>query len=166
MVEEVGFVADQQGMLFLVLVQTHDGFGDLPYQITAAASRFEVQFTRQLPQKIRARSETPVQVEDLVQAGVEGSGEGAGGGGFSGSDFAGQQTGGVMIHEELQSGVDLIPGLRREQLLAIRVITERRFLKTEESFPHNSSSLLVPVWPSVLLQQFYEVDAGGFWSRG
>jgi hypothetical protein len=41
-----------------------------------------------------------------------------------------------MIHKELQSGVDLIPGLRSKQLLGIWVIAERRFLKTEEVFPH------------------------------
>jgi hypothetical protein len=42
------FVADQQGMLLLGLVQTHHGFGDLAHQIAAQTSRRQVQFQSDL----------------------------------------------------------------------------------------------------------------------
>src|SRR2546429_9222722 len=87
MAEQVSFVADQEGMLFLALVQADDGFGDLAHQVATAVSRFEIQFTGQLAQQVQGGSGSPVQVEDLEQTGVEGSDEGAGGGGLAGSDF-------------------------------------------------------------------------------
>ena len=77
-----------------------------------------------------------MQVQDLIEIGIEGGGEGAGGGGLAGADFAGEQTGAVMIDQKLQPRLDLIPGLRREQLLGIGAVAEGRFLETEESFHH------------------------------
>src|SRR5215469_12966457 len=105
-------------------------------------SWFEIQFAGQLAQQVQGGSGSPVQVEDLEQTGVQGGDEGASSGGLAGSHFTGQQADGVMLHEELQSGVDLIPTLGSKQLLVIGVITERRFLKAEEIFPHTSSSAL------------------------
>jgi hypothetical protein len=74
-----------------------------------------------------------VQIEDLIQVGIECGGEGAGRGGLAGADFAGEQAGAVMIDQKLEARLDLGPGLRSEQLLGIGVVAERRFLETEES---------------------------------
>src|SRR5919109_794360 len=136
MAQQVGLVTDEDRMLLLALIQTHDGLGDLTDQIPAATRRLEVQFARQLPQQIQAGAGGPVQVEDLVQTGIERAAEGAGGSGFSGSHFSGQQTRSVVIDQKLQSRLDLSPSLRGEQLLGIRTVRKRRFLKTEEGFPH------------------------------
>ena len=95
-------------------------------------------------------------IQDLVEVGIESRGEGAGGGGLAGADFAGEQTGAVVIGEKLESCVGLRVGLRREQLFAIGMVAERRFLETEESFHHkryssscflrlSSSTKLMPV---------------------
>ena len=46
--QQVGFIADQNGMLFFALVQTHDGLGDLAHQVTAKVRRLQVQFERDL----------------------------------------------------------------------------------------------------------------------
>ena len=86
-----------------------------------------------------------MQIQDLVEVGIESGGEGAGGGGLAGADFAGEQTGAVMIGQKLEPRLDLGAGLRSEQLLAIGMVAERRFLETEESFHHerySSSSFL------------------------
>ena len=49
-------------------------------------------------------------------------------------DFPGEQANAVMIGQELQPRLGLIPGLRTEQLFGIGAIAERGFLKAEESF--------------------------------
>ena len=81
-----------------------------------------------------------MQIEDLIEVGIEAGGEGAGGGGLAGADFAGEQTGAVMLDQKLEPRLDLVPGLRREQLLGIGAVAERRFLETEESFHHDGYS--------------------------
>jgi len=48
--QQMGFIANQNGMLFFALVQTHDGVGDLTDQIPAAARWLQVQFARHLSQ--------------------------------------------------------------------------------------------------------------------
>ena len=90
--------------------------------------------------------------------GLSPGGEGAGGGGLAGADFAGEQTGAVMIGQKLESRLDLSPGLRSEQLFGIGAVAERRFLETEESFHHGDYSFVV-LFP---LEQFDKVDAGRF----
>jgi len=74
---------------------------------------------------------------------------------FTGADFPGEQANAVMIGQELQPRLGLIPGLRTEQLFGIGAIAERGFLKAEESFYHggysfscfclSSSTKLMPV---------------------
>ena len=54
--QQVGFVADQNGMLLLALVQTHDGFGDLAHQVAAEVRRFQIQFQRNLAQQVQRRA--------------------------------------------------------------------------------------------------------------
>ena len=81
-----------------------------------------------------------MQIQDLVEVGIESGGEGAGGGGLAGADFAGEQTGAVMLDQKLEPRLDLSAGLRREQLFAIGMVAERRFLETEESFHHERYS--------------------------
>ena len=41
--QQMRFVADENRMLLLALVQVHDGCGDLPHQVAAEVCRFEVQ---------------------------------------------------------------------------------------------------------------------------
>src|SRR4029077_17397862 len=101
MAQELGVIGDEDGVLLFALVQTHDGFGDLADQISAIVRWFEIQLQRELPQQIQGGARSPVQVEDLVEAGVESGGEGAGRGGLTGTDFSGQQTSSVMIDEKL-----------------------------------------------------------------
>src|SRR5207247_10684570 len=78
--------------------------------------------------------------DDLLQVGIEPGGEGAGGGTRAGADFAGEQTGAVMLDQKLEPCLDLGPGLRSEQLFGIGVVAERGFLETEESFHHGDYS--------------------------
>ena len=61
-------------------------------------------------------------------------GEAASDGRFTGADFPGEQANAVMIGQELQPRLGLIPGLRTEQLFGIGAMAERGFLRAEESF--------------------------------
>ena len=139
MAQQLGLVADENGMLLLALVETHDGVGDLAHQVAAVVRRFQIQFQGQLAEQIQSRSGGPVQIEDLIEIGIEAGGEGAGGGGLAGADFAGQQAGAVMIDQKLEPRLDLIPGLGSKQLLGIGAVAERRFLETEEGFHHGAT---------------------------
>src|ERR1035438_2780601 len=126
--------------VLLTLVETHDGVGDLAHQVAAVVRRLQVQFQGQLTEQIQSRPGAPVQIEDFIQVGIESGGEAAGGGTLAGADFDGEQTGAVMLDQELEPRLDLGPGLRSEQLLGIGVVAERRFLETEESFHHGDYS--------------------------
>jgi hypothetical protein len=74
---------------------------------------------------------------------MEGGGKGARGCRFTGADLAGQQTGAMMIDEELKTGVDLIPGLGSEQLPGVGMIAKGSFFETEEGLYHGGSSRLL-----------------------
>src|SRR5208283_4587452 len=128
-------------MLFFALVEAHDGLRDLAHQVAAVVGRFQIQLQGQLAQQIQGGSRGPMQVQDLVQAGVQPGGKAAGGGGLAGADFAGQQAGGVVINQELKRGLDLLPGWRSEQLFRVGAVTEGSFLKTKKGFPHRGYSL-------------------------
>ena len=154
--QQLGFVADEHGVLLFALVEIHDGGGDLAHQVAAEVRRLEVEFQGQLAKEIQSGAGSPVYIQDLVEAGIESRGEGAGGGGLAGADFAGEQAGAVVIGQKLESCLGLRVGLRREQLFAIGMVAERRFLETEESFHHerysfssflrlSSSTKLMPV---------------------
>ena len=80
-----------------------------------------------------------MQIEDLIQVGIEPGGEGAGGGGLAGAHFAGEQTGAVMLDQELEPRLDLSPGLGSEQLFGIGAVAEGSFLETEECFHHGAT---------------------------
>ncbi len=54
--QQVGFIADQNGMLLLALVQTHDGIGDLAHQVAAEVRRFQVQFQGDLAKQVQRRA--------------------------------------------------------------------------------------------------------------
>src|SRR2546426_8501666 len=140
MAQQLSFVADENGVLLLALIETHDGIGDLAHQVAAVVRRFQVQFQSQLAEQIQGRPGAPVQIEDFIQVGIESGGEGAGGGGLAGADFPGEQAGAVMLDQKLEPRLDLGPGLRSEQLLGIGTVAERRFLETEECFHHKSYS--------------------------
>src|SRR6202051_889123 len=145
MAQQLRFVADENRVLFFALVEIHDGGGDLTHQVAAVMCRWEVEFQGQLAKQIQGGAGSPVQIQNLVEIGIESGGEGAGGGGLAGADFAGEQTGAVMIGQKLESCLDLDVGLRGKQLFAIGMVAERRFLETEESFHHerySSSSFL------------------------
>ena len=114
MAQQLGFVTDENGMLLLAPIEAHDGAGDLAHKVAAVVGRFQVQFQRQLAEQIQRRSGGPVQVEDLIQVGIERGGEAAGGGGFTGADFTGEQPGAVMIGQKLQPRFGLVPCLGRE----------------------------------------------------
>ena len=81
-----------------------------------------------------------MQIQDLIEVGIEAGGEGAGRGGFAGADFAGEQAGAVMIDQELEPRLDLGPGLRSKQLLGIGAVAEGSFLEAEEGFYHGTDS--------------------------
>jgi hypothetical protein len=129
-------VTDEDGVLLLVLVEIYDGGGDLAHQVAAVVRRFEIEFEGQLAEQVQSGAGSPVQIQDLVEAGIECRSEGAGGGGLAGANFAGEQTGAVVIGEKLESCLGLRAGLRSEQLFAIGMVAEGRLLETEESFHH------------------------------
>ena len=80
-----------------------------------------------------------MQIQDLIEVGIEAGGEGAGGGGFAGAHFAGQQAGAVMIDQELEPCLDLVPGLGSKQLLGIGAVAEGSLFETEEGFYHGGT---------------------------
>src|SRR5712692_5609093 len=145
--QQLGFVADENRVLLLALVEAHDGFGDLAYQVAPIVRRDQVQFQSELPQQVERRSAGPVQVQDLIEIRIEASGEGARRGGFAGAHFAGEQTGAVMIDQELEPRLHLGPGLRSKQLLGIGAVAEGRFLEAEESLYHGTDSSSSSFWP-------------------
>jgi hypothetical protein len=61
-----------------------------------------------------------VEVEDLIEAGVECGCEGAGGGGLAATDFAGRQAGGLVIDQKLQPGLDLGSKLAKRTTVCCR----------------------------------------------
>src|SRR5207247_2302576 len=140
MAQQLRFVADENGMLLFALVKMHDGLGDLAHQIAAVVRRFQIQFQGDLAEQIQSRSRGPVQIQDLIEVGIEASGEGAGRGRFTSAHFAGQQAGAVMIDQELEARLDLVPGLGSKQLLGIGAIAERSLFETEEGLYHGGSS--------------------------
>ena len=71
MAQQLGFVADENGVLLFALVETHDGVGDLAHQVAAVVRRFEIQFQGQLAEQVQSGPGSPVQIEDLVQVGIE-----------------------------------------------------------------------------------------------
>src|ERR1035437_6045576 len=81
---------------------------------TMAPEIWRTRSLRQWAEQIQRRSGGPVQVEDLIQVGIERGGEAAGGGGFTGADFTGEQPGAVMIGQKLQPRFGLVPCLGRE----------------------------------------------------
>jgi hypothetical protein len=66
MAQQLGFVADENRVLLLALIEAHDGLGDLAHQIAAVVGRLQIQFLRQLAEQIQRRSRGPVQIEDLI----------------------------------------------------------------------------------------------------
>ena len=56
MAQQLGFVADENGVLLLALVETHDGFGDLAHQVAAIVCRLQIQFQGQLAEQIQSRA--------------------------------------------------------------------------------------------------------------
>ena len=114
MAQQLGFIADENGMLFLSLVETHDGLRDLAHQVAAVVRRFQIELQGQLAEQIERRSGSPVQIQDLIKIGIERGGKAAGGGRFTGADFPGEQADAVMLGQKLQPRLGLIPGLRRE----------------------------------------------------
>src|SRR5258708_27798192 len=139
--QQLGFIANENGMLLFALVKIHDGGGDLAHQISAVVRWLEVELQGQLAKEIQSGAGSPMDIQDLIEAGIESGGEGAGGGGLACADFAGEQTGAVMIGQKLESRFGLGVGLRREQLFAVGIIAERHFLEAEESFHHERHSL-------------------------
>ena len=134
--QQVGFIADQNGMLLFALVQTHDGAGDLAHQVAAEVRRLQVQFQGDLAQQVQRRARGEVHVENLVQAGIERGGEHARGSGLARAHFAGDQTDAVMLGQKLQPRLDLVPGLGSEELFGVGAVGKGRLLEAEEGFPH------------------------------
>jgi hypothetical protein len=44
MAQQLGLIADENGVLFFALVEVHDGLGDLAHQIAAVVRRLQIQF--------------------------------------------------------------------------------------------------------------------------
>ena len=64
--QQVSFIADQNGMLLLALVETHNGAGDLAHQVAAKVGRFQIQFQGDLTEQVERGAGGEVHVEDLV----------------------------------------------------------------------------------------------------
>ena len=60
MAQQLGFVADENRVLLLALIEAHDGVGDLAHQIAAVVGRLQIQFQRQLAEQIQRRARGPV----------------------------------------------------------------------------------------------------------
>jgi hypothetical protein len=43
MTQQLGFVADEKGMLLFILIEVHDGLGDLAHQIAAVVRRLQIE---------------------------------------------------------------------------------------------------------------------------
>ena len=67
MAQQLGFIADEKGMLLLSLIETHDGLGDLAHQISAVVGGFQIELQGQLAEQIECRSGSPVQIQDLIK---------------------------------------------------------------------------------------------------
>ena len=157
--QQLGFVADENRVLLLALIETHDGFRDLAHQVAPVVCRNQVQFQRQLPQQVESRSTGPVQVQHLIEIGIEAGSEGARRGGFAGAYFAGEQTGAVMIDQELEPRTSPASRTAKQTTAWHRGCRRRWFLETEESFYHGTESLLVVL---LVVEQLDEVNAGRF----
>src|SRR5215831_11995284 len=138
--QQLGLVADEQGVLFLALIQAHDSLRDLARQVAAIVRRLQIQFQRHLAEQIERRARRPVQIHHLEQIGIQTGGEAARRGALARTDFAGDQPRAAMLYQKLEPRLDLIPGLGSKQLFAIRVVAERCFLEAEEGFYHGTSS--------------------------
>ena len=123
-------------MLLFGFVQTNDGFGDLINQIAFEVSRLQIQIPRQLSQQIQSRAGRPVQVDDLVQVGIQAGQPDSGGGGFARAGLAGEKTGAAVIGEKLQARLQLGPGGGFKQLFGIGRGGKGSFLKAKEGFKH------------------------------
>src|SRR5206468_11310370 len=111
-------------------------------QVAAEVCRLQIQLPRHLAQQIQRRARGEVYVQDLVQIGMEGGGEGARGCGFARAHFAGEQAHAVMLGQELEPRFDLIPSFGGEQLFGVGAVGKRGFLEAEERFPHRYLSSL------------------------
>src|SRR5262245_16228397 len=120
MAQLLGLIADENGMLLFTPVEMHDGCGDLARQVAAVVRWLQSQFQSDLTEQIQSGSRGPVQIQDLIEVGIEAGGERAGRGRFAGAHLASEQTSAVMIDQKLETRLDLVPGLRSEQLLSIR----------------------------------------------
>src|SRR5919109_1519867 len=140
MAQKLSFIADENGMLFLTLIQTHNGLRDLARQIAAIVRRLQIEFQRHLAEQIEGRARRPVQIHHFEQIGIQRGGEAARRGALARTDFAGEQPRAVMLHQKLEPRLDLIPRLRSKQLFGVGAVGERRFLEAEEGFYHGTSS--------------------------
>jgi len=70
-----------------------------------------------------------VDIEDLVETGVQRGGEHARGGGLTRAHFAGEQARAGMLGQEFEPGLDLLPGGRGEQLFGVGRSEKGVFLK-------------------------------------
>ena len=68
--QQVGFIADQNGMLFFALVQTHDGIGNLAHQVAAEVGRLQVQFQGDLAQQLKAAGVSQPLFDDTARQGL------------------------------------------------------------------------------------------------
>ncbi len=68
---------------------------------------------------------------------MERGGEHARGGGFARAHFACDQTHAVMLSQELQPRLDLVPSLGGEELFGVGAVGKGRLLKAEKGFPHS-----------------------------
>lgn len=63
--QQLGFIIDENRVLLLALVETHDGFGDLAHQVAAVVCGNQVQFQRELPQQVESRSQVQCRYRTL-----------------------------------------------------------------------------------------------------
>src|SRR5437899_8915375 len=134
--QQVSFIADENRMLLLTLIQVHDGAGDLPDQVAAKMCRLQIESESDLAQQIQGRAGGEVHIEHLVKVRVQRGRKDSRRGGLTGANLAGEQSHAGMPDQELEPYVDLLPSRRCEQLLAVRAVGKRRFFEAEEGFPH------------------------------
>ena len=132
----MGLIKTKNRVLLFGFVESDDGFGDLIDEIALEVRGFETQIAGQLAEQIQRRTGGPVQIDRLVEVGIQTGQPGSGGRRLARSSFSGQQARATMIGEELKAGFQLGPSAGFKQLFGIGVGGERGFLKAEEGFKH------------------------------
>jgi hypothetical protein len=76
--QELGLIQDQERVAFFGFMVTNQRLGDLMRQVGAPAGGLQVEHAGEQAKQVQGRAGSPVQVNDLVEVGVERGKQGAG----------------------------------------------------------------------------------------